>query len=102
MTIPRIAPKNPLVVDYSRDDAYAMQALEKGEASDVQQKRCLDLIVNGISCAFDVTFRPGQPDVSDFAAGKAFVGQQIYKLLRLNPAKIKDKSDVSSRSEPRE
>lgn len=98
----RVADKNPLKVAYEKDDVYALQALARGEASEAQQKRCLDLIVNGIACAFDVTFRPESERVTNFAAGKAFVGQQIDKILRLNPAKMKDKTDVSSRTEPRD
>lgn len=93
---PRVAHKNPLVVEYDRYDVLALQALQGGTATEVQQKRCLDLIVNGIACAYDVTFRPDSARLSDFASGKAFVGQQIDKLLRINPAKMKDKPDGRS------
>lgn len=93
----RIADRNPLVVTYDVQDVHAIQALAKGVATEGQQIRALDLIVNGLACAFDTTFRPDSERLTSFAAGKAFVGQQIDKLIRLNPATMEKKADVSPR-----
>jgi hypothetical protein len=84
-----VANKNPCAPPaYTATDVYAVQALARGTASPDQQRHALNLIVNGISCAFDMSFRPGKPDESTFAEGKRFVGSQIDKLTRLNPATV--------------
>lgn len=84
---PRIQKKEAIAPpDYEAADVYAIQALMRGEANETQQKRALDWIVNAASRAFDVSFRPGAPDETAFAEGRRFVGLQIDKMTRLNPA----------------
>lgn len=74
-------------------DASAMQALQRGEASPEQQKRCLDWIIKVGAATYNATFFPGQPDASAFAEGRRFVGLEIVKLLTVNPqAFVKDKA----------
>jgi hypothetical protein len=68
-------------------DAYALQAVARGIANEVQQKRAIDWIINSAG-TFGPTFYVGQHDASDFAQGSRHVGLQIIKLLRLSATAI--------------
>lgn len=63
----------------------AMQALERGQANSEQQKIALAWIINGAAATYDEPYRPGEAGRrdTDFALGRAFVGRQIVKLMRL-------------------
>lgn len=68
-------------------DASALQALLAGDANSVQQKRALDWIINKACATYDQSFRPGGEDgrrETDFALGRAFAGQQIVGMLKIN------------------
>lgn len=74
---------------YSKRVVYAMQAMENGVADEDQQKLVLKWIID---CAgtYDLSYRPDDNSATNFSEGKRFVGLQIIKLLKLNPANIKD------------
>jgi hypothetical protein len=63
-------------------DAGALQALQRGDASEAQQQRALKFIVQQLACTYDLSYRP--TGGTEFAEGKRFVGLQIVKLLHLN------------------
>jgi hypothetical protein len=72
-------------------DAAAIQALGRGTASEEQQKRALQFIVNTLAGTYDGSFRPG-PDgerVTSFAEGKRHVGLQLVKLANINLSAFK-------------
>ena len=72
--------------------AAAMMAVYTGTASPHQQKMALHWIVNKAAMASGVPcFRPGGLDgqrETDFALGRAFVGQQILGVLKLSANEI--------------
>ena len=68
-------------------DAYAIQALAKGTANEVQQRRALDWIIKA-SGTYEPTFYVGQQDATNFAEGSRHVGLQIVKLLNLPASAI--------------
>ena len=73
-------------------DAAAIQALRRGDATQDQQRRALDYIVQNLCGAYDMDWRPGGVEGardSDFAAGRRFVGLQIVKLNNLALSKFK-------------
>ena len=77
----------PAYEDY---DVRALQALAAGNASDRQQQRALQWIIEAAAGTYDMSYRPGGEDGrrdTDFAEGRRFVGLQIVKLLKLIPAK---------------
>ena len=78
------APWKP--VHWTDETAGALQALAKGKAAEHQQVLALDYIINVVAGNYDAHYHAG-PDGqrnTDFALGRAFVGQQIVKLLKLN------------------
>lgn len=85
---PRKVSAGPWVpAPYEDEDIRAIRALAAGNASDTQQKRALDWIINSAAGYYDLSFRPG-PDgarATDFAEGKRFVGSQIVKLTKATP-----------------
>lgn len=70
-------------------DASALQALAFGEASPDQQRRALKFLIERVSCAYDLSYRPESERDTAFAEGRRFVGLQIIKLLNLNLAKFR-------------
>lgn len=80
----------------------AMQALERGQASHEQQKTALDWIINGAAATYDEPYRPGEAGRrdTDFALGRAFVGRQIVKLMRLNLAALPKKEPRADAHDP--
>lgn len=71
---------------WTDEDAGALQALYRGSAEPHQQKAALDYIINTLCGTYDAHFHAG-PDGArntDFALGRAFAGQQIVKMLKLN------------------
>lgn len=76
------------VPEYTKADVTALIALKQGAATDFQQKRIVDLIINRICETYGLSFRPGGTEGdrdTSFAEGKRFVGLQLVKLLNSNP-----------------
>lgn len=69
-------------------DSSALKALERGDANQDQQQRALKWILNSACATYDMSYRPGGDGDRDtaFAEGRRFVGLNIVKLLKLNPA----------------
>lgn len=77
--------------EWEPEDAGALQALMRGDAADHQQKRALQFIIERLCGTYEPAFRPaddGRRD-TDFALGKAYVGQQIVKLLKVNLSRLR-------------
>lgn len=68
---------------YEPPDAFAFQALQRGEASPDQQRRALDWFIKQGAGTYEFHYYPSDRDTA-FALGRAFVGQQVVKLLTLN------------------
>lgn len=73
--------------EYDDLDIRAIQALAAGKASESQQKQAIEWIVHKAANTHDLCYRPGEDGrrETDFALGRAFVGQQILKMLQLRP-----------------
>lgn len=69
-------------------DAYALQALQRGEASPDMQRRALDWFINAAALTYEVSFSPDNPYLTAFAEGRRFAGLQTVKMLKLNPSKL--------------
>lgn len=69
---------------YDKSDVAAIKALKEGRADAYQQRLALEWIIY-IAGTYENPWRPGVNGERDssFAAGKAFVGQQIVKLINL-------------------
>lgn len=70
--------------------AAAIQALAAGNASPSQQKAALVFIVEKMCGNNEMSFCPGEPDLTTFAEGKRFIGQQITGLLKIKTSKLKE------------
>lgn len=71
---------------YEPADASAMQALVRGDCPPHLQQRAINYIINGLCGTYDMQYRPGGTEAgrdTDFALGKAWVGQQIVRLLKV-------------------
>lgn len=106
MTKPkRVEPPSPLLpYKWQMHEAYAIQQLSKGFATEEQQKVALAAIVEGICATYDEPYR-GDPHDTAFACGKANVGRQIVKLVKLNLSlftkkEIEPDDDRKRKSEP--
>ena len=73
---------------FTPDDVFALQALARGEASAHQQKRALRYIVTTVARSYETDFDPG-PTTQAFMVGRHWVGNQVLKLLNLNPKPLR-------------
>lgn len=71
---------------WTDETAGAIQALDKGTAAPHQQKMALDYIINVLAGTYEAHFHAGQDGNrnTDFALGRAFVGQTLVKLTKLH------------------
>lgn len=84
-------PKSPdIPADASKPVVAALHALMDGNATEHQQKLALNWIINEASAPYGVHYYPDQDGRrnTDFALGRAFVGQQIIGLLKIDLLKI--------------
>lgn len=91
--IAQVAAENSPLIPTAWDpaDALALQRLAAGTANALEQKRALEWIlrVSGIN---EEPYRPGGEDGrrdTDFALGKASVGRQIVKLVKINLSRVR-------------
>lgn len=77
--------------EYELADADAIQALLRGDAEEGQQRRALKWIVEVAAGCYGFHYYDGERDTA-FALGRAFVGQQIVKMTKLNLSAMR-KSD---------
>jgi len=84
--------KKPIIADspwedcktWTRVNAADLQALQRGDATDIQQKRALNFLINEV-CALPYLARnPKSQSDTDFALGKQSVAHFIVRLMRLN------------------
>lgn len=79
-----------LPAPYDIADAAALQALEKGIASEAQQMRALAYIVKTLGMTYEHTHYPDERNTC-FANGRRWVGLQIVKLLRIDLKELQQK-----------
>jgi hypothetical protein len=69
--------------DFIPADVSALQALERGDATPEQQRRALKWIIEQAAMTYDLSYRTDTRDHA-FAAGRAFTGQQVVRMLKFN------------------
>jgi hypothetical protein len=77
--------------EWDTPDAAALQALERGDASEEQQQRALKWIVNNAAGTYELAWEPDNERASSFESGRRYVGLEIVKLLKLNLAVFRSK-----------
>ncbi len=68
----------------SEQEINALRACERGEATGNQQQLALRCILVKLSGLYDQPYVPGEPDQTQFRAGRSFVGHQMQKLLKVD------------------
>ena len=68
---------------YEIHHVAGLQAMQRGEASAHQQQEVLKWLIERAACTFEFHYYPSERDTA-FALGKAFVGQSVVKLLKLD------------------
>ncbi len=87
-----IAQTPAVPADWELADADALQALMRGDADEHQQKRALTWIVEQGAGTYQFHYYDKSEDTA-FALGRAFVGQQIVKLTKMNLSALRRKSN---------
>ncbi len=82
---------------YDLPHISAFQALQRGDASPDQQKLALDWLIKVGAGAYEFHYYPSDRDTA-FALGRAFVGQQVVKLLTLNLMSLRRERNATSPS----
>ena len=70
------------------DEVRAIKALMRGDASAIEQGVALRTIVNKFCRTHDLLYVADRPGASAFLNGRAFVGNQIMKVLNLPVGKL--------------
>jgi hypothetical protein len=86
-----------LPAEWEPADVSAVQALARGDATEEQQKRALDWIINSACGTYEVSYRPGgQEGERDtcFAEGRRFVGSQIVKALKISLYALRNRENA--------
>lgn len=68
---------------YEPHHVRAFQALQRGDANEHQQQEALKWLIEQCAGTYQFHFYPGDRETA-FALGRAFVGQQVVKLLSLD------------------
>ena len=68
-------------------DVSAFRALASGSASPDQQQRALNWLIYNAALTYDLDYRTDQRDHA-FASGRRFVGSQVIKMLKIDPASM--------------
>lgn len=76
------------LADYTSSEALAIKALIAGTAEPHQQQLAMRWIIEQASFMYGCHFQPTDRDTS-FALGRAFVGQQIVGISKLNLASLR-------------
>ena len=78
-----IAQSPAVPAEWELADADAIQALMRGDADEGQQQRAVKWIVEQAAGTYQFHYYAGDRDTA-FALGRAFVGQQIVKMTKMN------------------
>ena len=73
--------------DYEPADVIAWQALQRGDADEFQQRRALKWLIEDAAGTYEFQFYASDRETS-FGLGRAFVGQQVVKMLNLDTTKM--------------
>jgi hypothetical protein len=87
--VPRPEPWKP--AEWEPEDAHAIQAVMYGRASEEQQRRAMNFILNNLCGTYDLSYRPTSDRDTVFAEGKRHVGLQLIKFAKLNIAQLRGK-----------
>lgn len=77
------------------DEILAIKECYEGTATPGHQRLALHAIVNKMARAHDNLFIPGAPDETAFLSGRAFVGAQLLKVIKLPVGRLADYEDPS-------
>jgi hypothetical protein len=90
MTVTRKASPQIAPAKWEEADVGAIQALNRGDATEYQQKRALRFIIESICLTYDQPFSEVSERLTDFACGRMFCGQQIVKMTNLDLKNLKE------------
>ena len=82
---------------YELAEATAFQALQRGDATPDQERRAIDWLIKAAAGTYEFQYYPSDRDTA-FALGRAFVGQQVVKLLTLNLMSLRRERNATSPS----
>jgi len=83
-------------VGLTKREMYAIRQLEYGKADADAQRVALAAILKKICRTYDCHFVPESDRQTAFLEGRAFVGQQITKVMRLDPNELNAMQEVNS------
>lgn len=79
----------------SIEELAAVKAVQRGEATEEQQRLAWFFITETLCETYGLSFRPDSERHTIFAEGKRFVGLQLIKLSKTSPSKLRSKDDGS-------
>ena len=96
---PKSQPDRPWQMPSIKDaDIFALQAVAKGAANNMQQQRAYEYVVRTLCETDRMTFWPGGEDgrrATDFAEGKRWVGLQLRRIEKMRPNHRNESGEIS-------
>lgn len=89
MNIPKSEPWYP--VEITSQYARICQAIREGNATEEQQQKFMNWLLNDVCAVNDLEFRPDSDRATVFASGRRFVGMQIRKHLLVSIGALDEK-----------
>ncbi len=74
----------PTFLPEELQDAYAIQAVARGEGGPHEQERAIKCIVEELAKTYDMTFDPESDRASAFNEGSRHVGRAIVGIINCN------------------
>lgn len=89
------APYAPAQIKISDVQLAAVKAVQRGQATEEQQRVAWTYITEDLCETYGLSYRPESIRDTDFAEGKRFVGLQLVKLSKLDPKVLRSKDERS-------
>lgn len=88
LTAARRAPPHE-AAQFDKPVMYAIKAIAQGRATEHQQQLAMKWIIERCAETYTNPYHPASARDTDFAAGKAWVGQQLVGLINMDPDAFK-------------
>lgn len=77
-------PFSPKVMPEDITDAYAIQAVARGEGGPIEQERAIKCIIEELAGTYAMTFNPESESITAFNEGSRKVGRAIVGIINCN------------------
>ena len=75
-------------------DSYAIQAVMRGEANELQQKKAIKCLIEEICGTYSMTFDPNSDRETSFNEGRRHVGRVLVGIANISLGTVKKAEEI--------